>query len=233
MQRGLYPRAEPQIETSFPFGLFRSSRRLDVTGRLIVWPETIALNGLPDGSSTRFAEDRYSDRREGDFGDPVGTREFRSGDSLRRVHWAQTARHQRLITIQRQALESSLVAVTAHFRAGDDRHASFENERVVKAVASICRSLHRQHARVLLRMNGETVSGDTTVTGLNHLMDALATVLPQSDVGQRSTTTDSTCIVNVTTQPNHETTGSTLYLTPEQELETLLPNAWRRLCHVC
>jgi uncharacterized protein (DUF58 family) len=231
--RGCYPTEPPRVETSFPFGLFRASCPVDVSGSLTVWPQTVELDGIPDGSAIRFSHDRFSDRREGDFGDAVGTREFRSGDSLRRIHWAQTARHQRLITIQRQAQETSLVVVNADFSQEPGSHASEQSdESVIRAVASICRSLHRQHARVVLHLNGESISGDTSISGLNRMMDALATVQPERRSAAERVSQETTCTVTVTSQLKSGTPGRWLLVDADGEFQTQLPNEWRRICHV-
>lgn len=110
--RGCYPLANPEIETGFPFGLYRASRKATVDGHVVVWPKTVMLAGLPDAVSTNQSDDQLADRRVGDFGDMLGTRAFRSGDSLRRVHWAQTARQQQMIVCERQASATTSVRVT-------------------------------------------------------------------------------------------------------------------------
>ena len=115
-QRGAYPvNGRAEVETSFPFGLFRARREVRVTGKLIVWPQTVALPNLPDVAETSSVDDSFSDRRVGDLGDMLGTRLFREGDSLRRVHWAQTARQQTLIVTERQAPLTTSVRVVLDF----------------------------------------------------------------------------------------------------------------------
>jgi uncharacterized protein (DUF58 family) len=52
-----------------------------------------------------------SDRTAGETGDLLGTRLFRAGDSLRRVHWVQTARQQQLVVTERQSPAGSVVRV--------------------------------------------------------------------------------------------------------------------------
>jgi len=121
-RRGLYPvNGLAEVETSFPFGLFRARRPADVQGQLIVWPETTSLLGLPDAAESQVSDDTFSDRRVGDFGDVLGTRPFRAGDSLRRVHWAQTARQQTLIVTERQAPLTTSVRIVLDVAAASTR----------------------------------------------------------------------------------------------------------------
>lgn len=177
-QRGVYPLQPPQVETSFPFGLYRAARPLESCERLIVWPQSVSLGMLPDSVELKPRDDRGSDRRAGDFGDMLGTRAFRDGDSLRRVHWAQTARHGRLIVCERQAPASCAlrlvvdVAWESHSGAG----AVSTLEQTLRVAASICESLHRQHAHVECLIGSERLSIGSSSRDLRRCLDALAEV---------------------------------------------------------
>lgn len=110
--RGKYPLTAPEFETGFPFGLYRATRNATVDGHVVVWPKTVMLSGLPDAAETRQSDEQLADRRVGDSGDVLGTRLFRHGDSLRRVHWVQTARQQQLVVCEQQAPATTVVRVT-------------------------------------------------------------------------------------------------------------------------
>lgn len=178
-QRGLYPvTGLAEVETSFPFGLFRARRRADVEGQLIVWPETTSLTGMPDAAESQVSDGTFSDRRVGDFGDILGTRPFREGDSLRRVHWAQTARQQSLIVTERQAPLTTSVRVVLDLSPESHpiENRSRTVEQCVRVAASICESLHAQHCRLELQTaEGLFVIGAAS-SGLHRALDALATV---------------------------------------------------------
>ncbi len=179
--RGLYPLTAPEIETGFPFGLYRAARKATVDGHVVVWPKTVMLAGLPDAVETRQSDDQLADRRVGDFGDMLGTRSFRQGDSLRRVHWAQTARQQQLIVCERQAPATSAVRVTLDIDPGSHpncdssaRHANDSVELAVQVAASVCESLHRQHCRVELALNDQLLVAGESAASFHRIMDALA-----------------------------------------------------------
>lgn len=188
--RGVYPvNGKAEVETSFPFGLFRAQRTAGVQGQLVVWPQAIALVGMPDAAESSASEDFFSDRRVGDFGDILGTRPFREGDSLRRVHWAQTARQQNLIVTERQSPLTTAVRITldlsAHSHPSHNRSATVE--QCVRVAASLCQSLHNQHCKVELQTNTDLFVLGESHSGLNRAMDALAVAdvrEPNSEVRQ-------------------------------------------------
>lgn len=218
--RGAYPLVEPEIETAFPFGVYRAARSVSVEGSLIVWPSTVKLDGLPDTPESSPSDDQLADRRIGDSGDMLGTRAFRQGDSLRRIHWAQSARHQKLIVCERQAPATSAVSVWvdtaqsshpdidgAGLRCADD---SFE--LLISAAASICESLHRQHCLVTLAMGEQrTVAGESSVS-FSRLMDALALAKPAGNSpAVRRTATANGFGIAVTTPTGQQLSGAKLH----------------------
>ena len=121
-RRGVFPAKGPTedgaapttgvwVATQMPFGVWTASEPVPVTGRLIVHPARTTLEGLADWGDPRGGEEWPTDRRAGTAGDLLGVRRFREGDSLRHVHWAQTARQRELIVCERQATISSTVRV--------------------------------------------------------------------------------------------------------------------------
>ena len=178
IRRGLYPNAQAEVETGFPFGLFRAQKPVEIEGQLTVWPETVRLEGMPDTSESQQTEEQFSERRVGEFGDMMGTRHFRDGDSLRRVHWAQTARQQTMIVTERQAPAMTSVRVVLDLSEAShpepDREATVE--LAVQTAASICESLHRQHSRVELSVGDQVLIAGDAAAGFHRVMDTLAVV---------------------------------------------------------
>ncbi len=109
----------------------------------------------------------------------LGTRPFRSGDSLRRVHWAQTARQQQLIVCERQSPSTTCVrlvvdmSLAAH-SAGSTELNEETSEMCVRTAASILESLHRQHAQVELTIGQQLIVVGESVSGFQRAMDVLA-----------------------------------------------------------
>ncbi len=187
-RRGQYPiNGMAEVETSFPFGLFRARRPAQVEGQLTVWPATTSLVGLPDTAESQMCDDAFSERRVGEFGDMLGTRTFREGDSLRRVHWAQTARQQTLIVTEHQAPLTTSVRIVLELPsdsqafAGRNKpslpvHGMLSGEQCIRVAASLCDSLHRQHCRVELQVGDRLFAVGDSQAGLQRAMDALATL---------------------------------------------------------
>jgi len=191
VSHGSYPLAIPQLETAFPFGIFRSSRAVRVEGRTIVWPATVPISGLPDAPAEAGREEVMSDRTAGETGDLLGTRLFRAGDSLRRVHWVQTARQQRLVVSERQSPAGSVVRVCVD-AAADTYPGELSGglcrggtwELVIRVAASICESLHQQHGRVELLLGSKRFEAGESGLAFRQLMDALSTAEPDPSMNR-------------------------------------------------
>lgn len=177
-QRGLFPLEVPQADTGFPFGLFYASVPIAMRNELIVWPASVPLDAMPDASEIQTREDRLTDRRTGQCGDMVGTRPFREGDSLRRVHWLQTARHGKVIVIERQSPATCAIRLLIDVHA--DSHIVNEDfstlEQGLSLAASVLESLHRQHAFVEVVLAGQRLSVGESKIELRRVMDAIARV---------------------------------------------------------
>jgi uncharacterized protein (DUF58 family) len=191
VSHGSYPLSIPELETAFPFGIFRSSRAVRVEGRTIVWPATVAISGLPDAPAETGREEVMSDRTAGETGDLLGTRLFRPGDSLRRVHWAQTARQQQLVVSERQSPAGSAVRVCVDTAAdsypGEQSGGAYRGgtwELVIRVAASVCESLHQQHGRVDLLLGNNRFEAGESGLAFRQLMDALSTAEPDSTGNQ-------------------------------------------------
>ncbi|QDT65216.1 DUF58 domain-containing protein [Calycomorphotria hydatis] len=173
--RGVFPVDSPMIESAFPFGFWTARKPIEC-GQLIVWPTSFPLKHIPDAAAADFCDDSLSDHRAGDFGDLLGTRLFREGDSLRRVHWAQTARHGRLIFCERQAGAVASIRVIAQLTKAEFPDDEVGLETAIQVVASLCEFLPREHAQVECLLHGQLIQVNGQGSGFRQLMDALAAV---------------------------------------------------------
>ena len=117
--------------------------------------------------------------------DDIGTREYRHGDDLRRVHWRSTARTGELMVRREEQVWQSRATILLDTRAiahrGDGPASSFE--WAVSSAASIALHMARHgYAVRLLTETGQAVTAaahDSSAVGLDFegmLLDALAVV---------------------------------------------------------
>lgn len=95
-ERGLYRFGPASAESGDPFGFFEQKKILETQDRLIVYPRlySVAELGLP--ARNPFGEQRATLPLYEDALRPAGVREWRSSDSMRRIHWKASARSQEL-----------------------------------------------------------------------------------------------------------------------------------------
>lgn len=95
--RGEFRLGPLTIMSGDPFGLFTSPRKLNATSSVIVYPMTVPVTkvDLPMGVLSGGA----AERRRAQFvtTNAAGVREYVYGDSFNRIHWASSARKDRLM----------------------------------------------------------------------------------------------------------------------------------------
>lgn len=93
-RRGEVRTERVEVRSSAPFGVAERRRRLPVEAETLVLPRVIPLGSMPfvDATSTNDVGIHRSPRR-GHGPEYLGVREYRTGDSMRHVHWGLTARH--------------------------------------------------------------------------------------------------------------------------------------------
>ncbi|MET0302683.1 MAG: DUF58 domain-containing protein [Microbacteriaceae bacterium] len=100
--RGVFPIGPLALEYADPFETARSIITLGAADELVVVPDLVEL---PTGSLS-VAEGEGSSllvhRRVTGSDDDLTTREYRSGDAMRRVHWRASARHGELMVRQEE-----------------------------------------------------------------------------------------------------------------------------------
>jgi uncharacterized protein (DUF58 family) len=118
--------------------------------------------------------------RPGLDGDLLSARPYVQGDSLRRVHWAHTARRDTLIVCERQSTTRRSVLVVldpSAFRGGTKE----ENELCdwgLRVVASLCREFHGHACELSCELGGQRIPIAATAAALHRLFDQLARYQP-------------------------------------------------------
>jgi uncharacterized protein (DUF58 family) len=171
--RGHYPQRPVLLVTGFPFGLWHARRRIDVRGSLIVWPATFPLDDMPPLPGDSRAATGAFTPQSGHEGDWMGVRPYRDGDSLRQVHWAQTARRDELIVCERQstARQELLLWLDA---ASPETCSSDSSEWMIRTAAAIVSHLVHHQWSVTVCLGGERTQVHPTGNSLPRWLDLLA-----------------------------------------------------------
>jgi uncharacterized protein (DUF58 family) len=102
VDRGLYEIGPLVVEHEDPFGMSRATLAIGTADRLVVVPAVVELPlggpTLADGEGAA----QLVQRRVTGNDDDLTTREYRSGDALRRVHWRASARRGELMVRQEE-----------------------------------------------------------------------------------------------------------------------------------
>ncbi|WP_440697035.1 DUF58 domain-containing protein [Clavibacter nebraskensis] len=149
-RRGIHEVGPLAVEEHDPFRLMGLRHVAGGASRLVVTPRLADLAAEPGGQVSSEGESERVQRRADGGEDDLGTREYRAGDPLRRVHWRATARHGELMVRQEEQRSSprSLVLLDTRadgfpMHADDDGDSDRAFERAVAFAASIGVHLQR------------------------------------------------------------------------------------------
>jgi uncharacterized protein (DUF58 family) len=93
-RRGVHATEDLVVVSGAPFGTGEARRRLHVAAETVVHPRLVHLDDLPFLQAAPTPERAmHTVPRRGGGPEYLGIREYRTGDSLRHVHWPSTARH--------------------------------------------------------------------------------------------------------------------------------------------
>ncbi|CCE75275.1 DUF58 domain-containing protein [Clavibacter nebraskensis] len=148
-RRGVHEVGPLAVEEHDPFRLMGLRHVAGGTSRLVVTPRLADLEAEPGGQVSSEGESERVQRRADGGEDDLGTREYRAGDPLRRVHWRATARHGELMVRQEEQRSSPRSLVLLDTRAAgypphdDDGDGDRAFERAVAFAASVAVHLQR------------------------------------------------------------------------------------------
>ncbi len=182
--RGEFTLGPVVVESGDPFGLFTSRRRLDVGGKVIVYPAITRLptfgklpGELPGGNvqtqRTPFSTPNAS-----------GIRDYRPGDALNRIHWLSSARLSRLMVKEFDLDPLSdvwlIVDLDEQVQAGSGRDSTVE--WAVSVAASLASYFTRQDRQLGLITQRHVLPVDRGERQLQKLLDLLAVVKSDSSL---------------------------------------------------
>jgi uncharacterized protein (DUF58 family) len=187
--RGVYPLVDPLLTTGFPFGLWENKKQASVEAALIVWPKTFPVGPVPLVSGDQQVEGNVARNKVGSSGDVLGVRPYRRGDSPRRIHWAQTARHDRLIVCELQANARPVIQLVldADPRVHTGEGSDSSREWAIRIIASLAKGWLEAGAQVGVACPGFSIRPSSGHQHLLHLLDSLAK-LPDATESELVTT---------------------------------------------
>lgn len=152
-RRGVFSIGPLGVDVADGLGLASSSLTTGKPQPIVVTPEVVALRTTGLTGAGGDGEARLVQRRSAGDDDDSMTREYRSGDAMRRVHWRATARHGDLMVRQeeqRSLPEARIIVDTRRvgYRdlgadGSDDGNESESFEWVVRMLASVTLHLRR------------------------------------------------------------------------------------------
>lgn len=155
-QRGKYTLGPVILQSGDPFGFFRFRRLLKETRTILVYPETIPLPELnvhvgilPGGGTMRHRVQYITPN-------VAGVRDYVSGDSFNRIHWASTARMDKLMVkeFELDPFSEMWILLDMHTRHQRGRGEESTVEYAVKAAASLAQRFLEQNRSVGLTVHG-------------------------------------------------------------------------------
>lgn len=188
-RRGVFRPLGFEVTAMDPLGVFAFTRRVSCPGEMVIYPLPQQMRSMPVSGTERYGFQEYTSLAlNGSSVDPDGVRQYVPGDSLRRIHWRQTARTGKLSVIEFEESQSVNLVIALDLLQGTDIGAGKETtlEYAVRLAASLGQQATQQGASVRLLVP-EIPGGEATSLmmvsqagrGQSHfflLLDALARV---------------------------------------------------------
>jgi len=155
-RRGYYPIGPLHLTSGDVFGFAKAERREAATDHLTVYPEIIPLTRLGFPSQSPFGTIRSQQHIFEDPARATGVRDYRAGDSLRRIHWKASARQETLLVKKYEPAISLQTAIFLNLNRQEygQRWRIDGPEWAIVVAASIASHLVEQQQAVGLMTNG-------------------------------------------------------------------------------
>lgn len=145
LPRGLHAVKSAWIETTYPFGILRVRRALDVPAEVVVHPAPSELHCAPGRGLAGLAGAAGGAGAD----QPSGLRDWRDGDEVRNIHWRATARRGRPVITERDALAGDGLEIVI-----DRRCAADELEGALSTAAALVLAARDMKERLTVHTQG-------------------------------------------------------------------------------
>jgi len=139
-RRGVYKLSGCTLTLHDPLGIFYITRRYPASSSMVVYPTGLPMDdtrSLGDTSAGWLLQ--ATSPRRGEEEGLYGTRAYRIGDDLRRIHWRSSARHGDLVVVEREQAASGRLWIALDVRAGSERGNDRDStlERAIKTAVTL------------------------------------------------------------------------------------------------
>jgi len=173
-----------QVSTRFPFGLFLKSLVIEAPEEALAFPAISDVGGpIAPGADERRGDEQAT--RPGGGARVTGVREFRDGDSMRRVHWRSSIRRGALHV--RETEDDWDGDIEVHlYTAGEAPSDLTRFEQRVRVAASQVVAHLEAGRRVSLRTDREQLESGSGARHRRRLLSYLARVMPDSSAASQA-----------------------------------------------
>lgn len=175
-KRGVYPQNVSRLCTGFPFGIWEYTRMIRPGNELVVWPEIFPVGPVPWTGGEQQFDGNVSRRKVGTHGDIVGVRPYRRGDSPKRIHWAQTVRHEKLVVRELESCSRPSIQIILDINpavhCGEDGKGTFEWS--LRVAASFAKGWLSQGADIGIACSDFELPPSSGCNQQKKILDALA-----------------------------------------------------------
>lgn len=159
------------LVSRYPFGFLKKSIRDSLEREVTVWPERIPYQFAAGRPGQRWLHGQH--RRRGEGVELIQLREYRAGDSLKRIHWKASARMGRLQV--RETLQEDHQAFALHVDRSSRVWTSAEQfERMCAFAGSLAEDLFQRDQLKAVRISGILSRPVGAIGDLYQFMDTLA-----------------------------------------------------------
>jgi len=197
VRRGIYPLGTVTLSTSFPFGLFRKERDVEIPGEVVVYPRTDRRVRPPLSGAGRETRTGATARGAlGARGDYRSLHAYRAGDDPKDIHWRSSARSREPVVrdYERDGSQTRWIVLDTRAEPGEPA------EVAVEVAAALLAGAHAEHRPFALLAGGSLLEPGGGSAHLERALDMLARVdfSPEDAVPEPPIPTANCLLVGVT-----------------------------------
>jgi uncharacterized protein (DUF58 family) len=189
-RRGVFVLGHCEVTSSWPFGFIRQKRRVPVNPVTItVVPRVYRIARLPQPHAEHaVAEGADSFLSRGMHSEFAGVRPYRTGDSLKHIHWGASARRQEMVVREYHSFDrpSWLMVVDAGTGSsiGDNEDSTLEY--ALQIAASVMEYARSHNIRLQVYVNNATTMRLTVEPGTHDIIEHLKALAAVQEDGRQS-----------------------------------------------